>query len=393
MRPVPPFETRKSARRKQKRAQKTRHLLVVTGIGAGGTVVAIVAGLVLGGGDFSAIAGPASASGTVTVSPSPAPTDTLTPATPAPTADPADTIEAAGSTPVVPIIRSAVLAADGAAAGPVTGGSTVTVTGTDLGMVASATFGDNPAEVVSVTPDTVTLSTPAATDLGIGSVPVTVFDVNGTPVQVTAVTPADDSAAQDAAAALTQAIEQSTSPGVTAAAAAQAAAAASAAAPALSFTYVPDPQIAAQIEYVLAHWNNYNSATYGVIRGNDCVNFTSQSLIARGWAMDADWSFSNGKYSTAWASSTAFAAYLAAHPERATALTDNQRSEVKVGDIVQFDWDRSGDRDHTGIVTRVVKTDNGVQIYYAGHTADTQYHSVDESLSNTGGTVSYWSVA
>ena len=144
-----------------------------------------------------------------------------------------------------------------------------------------------------------------------------------------------------------------------------------------------------------AHWDSYNSAVYGSIGGNDCVNFTSQSLIARGWTMDADWSYHSGGsgYSAAWSSSTAFAAYLSAHPERATPLTDRQSDRVKVGDIVQFDWDRSGDKDHTGIVTRVVKDASGTHVYYAGHTEDSLDKSVEQSLANTGGTVSYWSVA
>ena len=63
----------------------------------------------------------------------------------------------------------------------------------------------------------------------------------------------------------------------------------------------------------------------------------------------------------------------AAHPERATPLSDAQRDQVKVGDIAQFDWDNSGDRDHTAIVTRVDKTASGMQIYYAGHTNDTDF--------------------
>ncbi|MEB0303397.1 amidase domain-containing protein, partial [Mucilaginibacter sp. 5C4] len=77
----------------------------------------------------------------------------------------------------------------------------------------------------------------------------------------------------------------------------------------------------------------------------------------------------------------------------ATPLTAGESSRVKVGDIVQFDWDRSGDKDHTGIVTRVVKDASGTHLYYAGHTEDSLDKSVEESLANTGGTVSYWSVA
>ncbi|MEB0203091.1 MULTISPECIES: amidase domain-containing protein [Cryobacterium] len=326
-----------------------------------------------------------------------------------------------------PVIYSAVSAGDGGSAGPVTGGTVVSVTGSGLAGVSGVSFGGNAGTVLSATDTTVTISTPASTDYGTGSVAVSLVDSTGAIVPV-ASTPAD--AANAAAAAATAAaaskassvasLSQAITPLVDAAAplaaatptpapsgAASALASTGAAAdtaPAvavaagvspLTFQYVPDPRITAQIGYVRAHWNSYNSAVYGAIGGNDCVNFTSQSLIARGWTMDAEWSYSaaGAGYSSAWSSSTAFAAYLSAHPERATPLTAGESSRVKVGDIVQFDWDRSGDKDHTGIVTRVVKDASGTHLYYAGHTEDSLDKSVEESLANTGGTVSYWSVA
>lgn len=343
----------------------------MAGLTAASTGVAILGGLVDDGTDVRAAADGAVA-------------DTVS------TAVPEDTIsmpEVTGAP--APIVRSTVIAADGTPTGPVTGGTVVTVTGTDLAGVVGANFGDNPATVLSASADTVTLQAPAATGLDAGAVPVTLVDGAGETVAVAGGAAADGSSTSAAATtALTQAIEPTTDAAITAPAPAPA----TDAAPVLSFTYVPDPRVTAQIGYVLAHWQNYNSGVYGVIAGNDCVNFTSQSLIARGWTMDADWNFAAGQYSAAWAGSTAFAAYLAAHPERATALTDAQRAEVKVGDIVQFDWDRSGDRDHTGIVTRVESTATGIEIFYAGHTNDTDYRLVDDSLALSGGSVSYWSV-
>ncbi|WP_207403243.1 amidase domain-containing protein, partial [Rathayibacter sp. SD072] len=169
---------------------------------------------------------------------------------------------------------------------------------------------------------------------------------------------------------------------------------------AITFAYTPDPAIeaakaaaaldasrlASQLDYVRTYWTEYNSAQYGVIAGNDCVNFTSQSLIARGWTMDSEWSFSSGGgYSSAWASSTAFNSYLAAHPERATPLTNAQRDQVEVGDVVQFDWDGSGDWDHTGIVTSV----DGDTILYASHTVDNLDQDID---SASAGRIMFWSV-
>lgn len=152
-----------------------------------------------------------------------------------------------------------------------------------------------------------------------------------------------------------------------------------------------------QLVYVLAHWQNYNLAEYGKVGHNDCVDFTSQSLIARGWTMDSAW-WSKGAgpsftFSKAWVSSTALMHYLA-DSGRAKVLTDDQRDQVKLGDIVQFDWDNSGDRDHTGIVTRIQKTGDHTEIFYAGHTDDTDYRSVDWAITvnHPGGTAYYWSI-
>jgi hypothetical protein len=158
-----------------------------------------------------------------------------------------------------------------------------------------------------------------------------------------------------------------------------------------------DMSVQKQLAYVLAHWKNYNLAEYGLVGHNDCVDFASQSLIARGWAMDKDWwstgSGSGFTFSKAWVSSTSLMRYLAASG-RATALTDAQRDKVKLGDIVQFDWDKSGDRDHTGIVTRIERSGGKIKIYYAGHTDDTDYRSVDWAITvnHPGGLAYYWSI-
>ena len=155
--------------------------------------------------------------------------------------------------------------------------------------------------------------------------------------------------------------------------------------------------VTAQVDYMLAHWTDYNTADYGVIGDNDCVNFTSQSLIKRGWAMDDDW-WSKGKgasftHSSAWISSTSLMRYLASSG-RAAALTDDQRDQVKLGDVVQFDWDNSGDRDHTGVVTRIEGSGDNIEIFYAGHTDDTDFRSVDYAITekHPGGTAYYWSI-
>jgi hypothetical protein len=159
------------------------------------------------------------------------------------------------------------------------------------------------------------------------------------------------------------------------------------------------PSVAAQMEYVRAHWQDTSSDQFGYLEENDCVNFTSQSLLARGWETDDEWWYdeSGDPYasSDAWRSSTYFMWYLEEHPERATALTDAQRDQVKIGDIVQFDWDDSGDRDHTGIVTSVTtELDGSITILYAGHTDATWDRSVDWAITeyHPGGIAYYWSI-
>ncbi len=157
--------------------------------------------------------------------------------------------------------------------------------------------------------------------------------------------------------------------------------------------------VAAQLEYLYAHWQDTASDQFGFLGASDCVNFASQSLLERGWTIDDEWWYSDSgnpySHATAWISSTAFMRYLAAHPERATPLTDADRASVKVGDIVQFDWDQSGDRDHTGIVTSVTTGADGVtEILYAGHTDATWDRSVDYAITelHPGGVAYYWSL-
>ena len=159
------------------------------------------------------------------------------------------------------------------------------------------------------------------------------------------------------------------------------------------------PAVADQLEYVRDNWQSTSSEQFGFIDENDCVNFTSQSLLARGWQTDDEWWYSEDgdpwSHPTAWISSTSFMEYLEEHPERATALTDAQRDQVKVGDVVQFDWDDSGDRDHTGVVTSVeTEADGSITILYAGHTDATWDRSVDWAITehHPGGVAYYWSI-
>ena len=155
----------------------------------------------------------------------------------------------------------------------------------------------------------------------------------------------------------------------------------------------PTGSVDAQLDYLLAHWDERNTEQFGSFGGTDCVNFTSQGLLARGWTMDADWwhlpVLWSHQYSKGWVSSTAFRDYLAEHPERAVEATAD---EVVVGDIVQFDYDNSGNRDHTATVSRI---DADGTIRVVQHSDDADYRSVDDQLAlhdEGDGRVYYWHV-
>ena len=150
-----------------------------------------------------------------------------------------------------------------------------------------------------------------------------------------------------------------------------------------------------QLDYVATHWSDRNVAEYGSLGDTDCVNFASQSLIARGWSQSDEWWHSNAggvhSYSPAWISSGAMADWLAGHPEVAEPLDDSQREAVALGDIVQFDWDNNGAVDHTGIVNRI----DGSDVYYASHSNDRESQSVDVAIEmdGRGGAITYWHLA
>ncbi len=221
----------------------------------------------------------------------------------------------------------------------------MTITGTDLAGTTAVTFGTTAAPITAAKADSVTVTAPASANYVVGSVPVSVTGATGT---------------------------------------------------ALAYDYQVVTPIDKQMTYLMKYWTTRNLAKYGEIGDNDCVNFTSQSLIARGWTMDDDWWHNQdggtNHYANAWASSTAMMHYFEDRPEMATALTDQQRDKVAIGDIVQFDWDNSGDRDHTGVVTRIEGSGAATKIYFAGHTLDSDFRSVDTAITtdHPGATAYYW---
>lgn len=131
-------------------------------------------------------------------------------------------------------------------------------------------------------------------------------------------------------------------------------------------TRASNPLVIKQIEYAKDHFKSPNKEIFGDLGGTDCVNFTSQTLFARGWKLTSEWDYHNG-YTAPWISSTAFRDYLVDSPQLATALGWSQRDQVQVGDVVQFDWDNSGDRDHTAVVSGISELNGAKELLLTSH--------------------------
>ncbi len=123
-------------------------------------------------------------------------------------------------------------------------------------------------------------------------------------------------------------------------------------------TYRPSDAIA----YADTWWNGANPAyTSYVSLGVDCANFVSQSLYAGGMAKTSTW-YPN---SYAWVNVNGQIAFLRNYGT----FTSATSSSVYPGNPVYYDWDSSGDYDHTGIC---VGYSGGVPIVDA-HTS-ARYH-------------------
>jgi hypothetical protein len=159
---------------------------------------------------------------------------------------------------------------------------------------------------------------------------------------------------------------------------------------ALTFEYRVTNRLDRQMAYAFKYWNVYSNSTFGYLSGNDCANFASQTLLARGWQRSPEWfNYGPGRWSGTWVSSTALSSWLKTRPDLATKLTYSQRDTVTVGDVIQFRWPGHPKKytswDHTGIVSKVVVLPNGRHdIYYTSHTYNRQYGG------STGGLATYY---
>ncbi|MDO9397180.1 MAG: amidase domain-containing protein [Herbiconiux sp.] len=242
--------------------------------------------------------------------------------------------------------------------GALSGGTTVTVEGSgfadDENAVASVSFGDTPAASYEVEGDgSLTAVTDASYNFAAQAVPVTVTLADGSTVSTTQ-----------------------------------------------GFSYEVQTPVDAQMAYAFAHWQDYNLAEWGEFPDNDCGNFVNQAMLQRGWEQNADWYSdyaTTGDYSYSWIRGNQMDAYYASRPDT-TRYDFDDRSQLKIGDVVMFDWDPQNDNgvDHTMIISKVsVGTDGGIDIAMVGHTLDATYRDLDNAVTveKPGGTAHFWSIA
>jgi hypothetical protein len=235
--------------------------------------------------------------------------------------------------------------------GPVSGGGEIAITGLGLSDVTDVLVGGVPASSVTVVDDTrVTAAVPRTADYQPTTAEITVLAGDE---EVPAVRPS-------------------------------------------SYTYSALTPVDKQLGYALTHWKDYN-AGFGDYNpsGGDCANFVSQTLLARGWKMNATWSSANGQGSRAWVFAPAFEDWLASDPSLGlTKLDDTQRDRVKLGDIAFFDWNGNGNPDHVMIVSDLVEGADGLEIKVAGHNENRDFRDIDEAITvdHPGSTVWYYSV-
>lgn len=241
------------------------------------------------------------------------------------------------------------------AAGSVSGAGTVTISGTNLDDVKSVQIGGQQATVTHTSDRKVVAVVPPAANYQAGAVDVALTGKNGKAI-----------ASSDNA-----------------------------------YDYKVATPVDKQLAYAMTYWKNYNTAEWGDLNpvGGDCANFVSQSLIARGWQMNADWYNKDAAadWSPAWGYVPSMDAYFQANAA-ALGLTEyplDQRDNIKVGDIVMFDWNDNDSLDHVQIVSSVQKVDGKVVIKMVGHNEDTDYRDLDTTITvdHPGAIGHFWSLS
>ncbi|ROP72124.1 amidase domain-containing protein [Curtobacterium sp. PhB115] len=274
---------------------------------------------------------------------------------------------------------------------PLAGGVTVTVTGTGLAAVKGVTVGGIAARDVKATAAKVTFTAPHQAMYTAGDADVALFTESIEPTaSANQSSDGNGSAANDGQSGATQ-DSATASPTPTAAPTPSA----SAAVASTSLAYAALTDVDRQLAYAMRYWKDYNLSEYGTMNpiGGDCANYVSQTLIARGWEQRSDWynRSAGAEHSATWTYCPTMDPWLETNAAEfgLTKRTSDERDEVKVGDIVFYDWNANGSPDHTTIVSEVfTESDGTIRIKSASHNQDGPYRDLDEMITvqHPGGT-------
>lgn len=156
--------------------------------------------------------------------------------------------------------------------------------------------------------------------------------------------------------------------------------------------YVTNTAVGRQMNYAMRHISSKNSS-YPYFKDNNCQNFVSQTLKARGWSQSKSWyAKSRTSYSMSFIRVMTFHKLIttkAAYKKRVKILgTDSQatRAKVHVGDLVFAYWNKKKTFrwNHVMIVSKITKSKSGhINIYMAGNTLNLSYRSLDKLKKST----------
>ncbi|MFF4396595.1 amidase domain-containing protein [Streptomyces sp. NPDC001480] len=136
----------------------------------------------------------------------------------------------------------------------------------------------------------------------------------------------------------------------------------------------------AMVAYATKYWNNYNKDYpdfNGAGAGGDCTNFVSQTLKAGGWKhVPGDgtdfhkWFGNSSIQSDSFVGVNEFS-WFALSSKRVTSLANVYQADI--GDVLQMDFNKDGEKDHSMIVT--YRSPQGVP-YVTYHSTNTYNRSV-----------------
>ncbi|MFJ7049740.1 hypothetical protein CTU88_04640 [Streptomyces sp. JV178] len=141
----------------------------------------------------------------------------------------------------------------------------------------------------------------------------------------------------------------------------------------------------AMVAYTEKYWKNYNPAyrKYNSM-GGDCTNYLSQGLLAGGWQQISKvtpeeydtWYYASNGTADAWIGVNEWS-WFTQTAQRTTPLANVYQMDI--GDVLQVDFNRDGDKDHSMMVT--FRSSSGVP-YLTYHDADTYRRSVASIIAS-----------